>query len=499
MKYKIISGITIIMIIIIAIVFENSEVKNNRYHQHLQSPQKQECTHQLDELFCTHLPLISIVSEKEIPYEYLTDENGIDLLGENGNTVQNNEMVSALVSYYDNQTLNNHLSDQPVISENALIRIRGRSSRSFDKKGYYFKFKEDNLTHNKDISLSGMTADSDWILHGPLLDQSLIRNYLCYNISGEIMDYAPNVRFCELFLNGEYMGLYVLTEKIDYNDEGRINISETDDNLNETSYILKLDSGSEDSFYDLNTFSNYTGKSGTPNRLNKRLEIVYPSTTLTNEQKKYIEDEISYFEKTLSSYDSNNKDIGYASYINVESFVEYFIINEFTMNADAGRLSTYYYKDIRGKLNMVVWDFNSAYNNYMVDMSNPHSLMMTDKYWFNYLLKDEQFVDEIIKTYNELRDSYLSDEYLFNYIDETVAYLSDAIDRNNEKWGYLYTTENAMITPFSKNSKDFEDTIENLKAIISERGAYLDENLENLYAHSHPSTNKQFEVQGDRK
>ena len=60
----------------------------------------------------------------------------------------------------------------------------------------------------------GMDAHYEWAMHGPYLDKSLIRNYMWYNIAGEIMDYAPNVRFCEVIINGEYKGLYVMTGTI---------------------------------------------------------------------------------------------------------------------------------------------------------------------------------------------------------------------------------------------------------------------------------------------
>ena len=71
-----------------------------------------------------------------------------------------------------------------------------------------------------------MDAHYEWALHGPYLDKSLIRNYMWYNIAGEIMDYAPNVRFCEVVLNGEYKGLYVMTETITNGTDCRVNISD---------------------------------------------------------------------------------------------------------------------------------------------------------------------------------------------------------------------------------------------------------------------------------
>lgn len=63
-------------------------------------------------------------------------------------------------------------------------------------------------------ALAGMAAHDEWALNGPFLDRTLLRNYLCLNVAGEIMEYAPNVRYCELYLNGEYQGLYLLMETV---------------------------------------------------------------------------------------------------------------------------------------------------------------------------------------------------------------------------------------------------------------------------------------------
>ena len=76
------------------------------------------------------------------------------------------------------------------------------------------------------------------------MDKSLIRNYMWYNISGEIMDYAPNVRFCEVILNGEYIGLYVMTETITNGNDSRLNMTEGDDRMDSVSYCIRQDRGS---------------------------------------------------------------------------------------------------------------------------------------------------------------------------------------------------------------------------------------------------------------
>ena len=103
-----------------------------------------------------------------------------------------------------------------------------------------------------------MDAHYEWALYGPYLDKTLIRNYMWYNIAGEIMDYAPNVRFCEVMLNGEYQGLYVMVETITNGKESRVNVSEPIENTLSTGYVLRLDRGSANDLKNINNFTYYT-------------------------------------------------------------------------------------------------------------------------------------------------------------------------------------------------------------------------------------------------
>lgn len=485
-------GTAVAMLVVSFVVFNSHAEHHNRYHQHLEALEKPACTDHGDEVFCTHLPLISITTDGPMPSPYVLDENGNEVLTEDLYRVMNYETVGADIKVFDSLTENNHLTDQAVISERCVIRTRGNSSRSFDKKGYAVKLKEENLIDNKNVSLLGMTADNDWVLNGPYLDKSLIRNYMCYNLAGEIMEYSPNARFCELYLNGEYQGLYLLLEKVGYNDDGRINITETDPELTDTSYILQLDRGAQDQLHSLNPFSYYTGFTWANRRGAGAMEIIYPGKTLTEEQAKYIEDDISHFEKALYSYDLADPKHGYPAYIDAGSFVDYFIINEFTLNYDAMSLSTYFYKDLRGKIGMVVWDFNSAWDFYREPLLENQTFALQNEFWYRYLFKDQEFVEQVISRYYSLRKDVLSDEYLLNYIDETIDYLGPAIQRNYEVWGYTFGTKYDMLQPTERNPRNYDQAIDQLKTCIVKRGVYMDENIENLLAYSHKSVNKKY-------
>lgn len=490
MKYKRIFVLAMAAVLVLAIAASGVEPAHNRYHQHLEAAEKAPCTDHDGSVFCTHLPLMEITTDGPVPPAFT------------GTTVdmeeRNYETVAATVRYFDSETENNHLTDDPAVEERAQFRIRGATSRRMDKTSYLVKFQEEDLITSLDVSLSGMTADSSWALHGPFLDKSLIRNYMCYNLAGEIMDYAPNVRFCELFLNEEYMGLYLLVEKIGYNENGRINFTKTDPKMATTSYILRADRGAIDPRYNLENFG-YISYMNRPLEGDAagRLEIVYPGKTLTQAQHDYITMDFSRFEKALFSYDYNDPEKGWRQYIDAQSFIDFFLINEFLLNYDAPGLSTYLYKDVRGKLKMCVWDFDSAFDNFQYSFVTPETFRIQDLQWFQYLFKDEAFVNQVVKRYHDLRKRYMNEEYLLSYIDGTVTYLGPAIDRNFEKWGYCFnSTYNGVnydyLQPESRNARSFEQAIQQLKDTITQRLEHMDGNLDRLYIRCHTSMNKKF-------
>lgn len=497
MKYRLISLAAVVLMLAIVAAVQDFQPAENRYHQHLEDEPYTPCTDHGDEVFCTHLPLMNIVTDEAVPEPFLYDEQGQRLENEYGVPISNNEMVAATISYFDGEDSNNHLTDDPVVSERAQLRVRGATSRQYDKKGYLLKIKEENLVDNKDVSFSGMTADSEWVLNGPYWDKSLVRNYLCYNLSGEIMEYAPNVRFIELFLNGEYKGLYLLIEKVKYNDGGRIQLSETDPDSKETSYILQIDRGTTEPLKDIQTFASTTGLTTKYGLSYGQYEIRYPSKTLTEEQRGFIERDISRAEKILSSFDYRDPKVGYPNLIDTQSFIDYFLISEFTLNYDSMGLSTYLYKDVRGKFKLCVWDFNCAFDYFVTTVTDPHIFETQTKMWYGFLFRDDKFVNQVIERYRALRQTVLSDEYLLSYIDETIEYLGPAIDRNFQVWGYTFESSDnelgfTFLKPKERNPKNYEDAVSQLKECVIERGAFMDENIERLYLIGHTSMNKKY-------
>ena len=194
-----------------------------------------------------------------------------------------------------------------------------------------------------------------------------------------------------------------------------------------------------------------------------------------------IEDDVSRIEKTLYSYDLTAA----SDFIDLNSFAEYFVINELFRNVDAGRFSTFYYKNTRGKLKACVWDFNNGCDNYIDYQWDEAGFTMQDAPWFGQLLKDKRFVGLVVAKYRQLRSGLLSEHSLLSYLDETLAWLGDEVDRNNEKWGYVFDLSqyNGMnyLTPVERNDASYEQAVARLKQFLIDRGRWLDEHIETLY------------------
>ncbi len=164
----------------------------------------------------SNLPIIIITTDinpgTSLPYEIVDDP---DVLG-----------TMKIIKHSDGSR--NYLTDQntaALLNYNGrlAIQIRGSSSQDLPKKGYKVTtLLADNVTNNN-VSLLGMPAENDWVLNGLAFDPSLIRDYLAYNLSRQMGNYAPRTQYCEVVINGEYRGLYLLQEKIKA-DSNRVNI-----------------------------------------------------------------------------------------------------------------------------------------------------------------------------------------------------------------------------------------------------------------------------------
>jgi spore coat protein CotH len=244
------------------------------------------------------------------------------------------------------------------------IEIRGSSSQLLPKKGYGLTtLKADNISNNN-VSLMGMPSENDWILNGIAFDPSLIRDYLSYNLSRQLGNYATRTAYCELVINGDYKGLYILQEKIK-SSTGRVNIlkiATTDNNAPNLTggYITKADkdTGGDPIAWTMSSYSWGT---------NFIHELPKP-TAVTTQQNSYIYNQFLNLQNT-SNTNNINLVTGYPSVIDIPTFIDFMLMNELASNPDGYQFSTFFHKDRSGKLRAgPIWDFNLTYGNDLFSM-----------------------------------------------------------------------------------------------------------------------------------
>lgn len=514
MKYRVIAVVTAVFTLLfcagVTLVSSDHVQKYERYQQHESMQQladlpeaDREAASSLNidpNTFASHLPVISIDTRgQEIPGRYLIGEDGkiahdetdarlVELSADGRETIP--VSFKLFVPDEDNPAAV-RLSDEPELTAQAELRYRGHSSRTFDKPSYQVKFTQEDRVTSEDHDLLGMGEGSSWAMNGPFLDKTLLRNYVAMSAFGEVMSAAPDVRLVEVFVNDTYQGVYVLMETV-RRGENRVDIKKSDPKSAATSFIVKRDWYSGDS----ETLRDFLYKDRVATQ---PMVIVYPSeATITDAQREWIRRELNQFEKSLYSYDYDTGNYGYWNYIDVDSFIDYFLVNELSLNVDSGKLSTYFYRDLGGKLTIgPLWDYNNSFNDYIEnDLSNYNGFALMRSPLFFMLLKDERFVERTIDRYKELRKGALSDETLISTIDSAAAYLEPARNRNYLVWGYSFdpelVTANEKLSPDERNPKNYDEALAQLKGTLLERTAWLDVNIEHLRQYCHESAVKRY-------
>ena len=256
------------------------------------------------------------------------------IINTNGQIIPNEPKITAdMKVIYRGSGIRNSVTDTIYHYNGKIgIELRGSSSQQFPKKQYSVETR-DATGADMDFPLLGFPEESDWILYAPYTDKSMYRDVLVYNLAAKMGDYASRYKFCELVLNNEYMGVYVLFEKIK-RDKNRVSISKceiadtTGDALT-GGYIYKLDKldGADISGW-------YSDFLPFPNSHSKIFyQYHYPKQEdIRPEQKTYLQNKVHDFEATMNMSNFADSLIGYPSIIDVPSFVDFFVLNELSKN-----------------------------------------------------------------------------------------------------------------------------------------------------------------------
>ena len=434
----------------------------------------------------------------------------IVLIDTEGHLLTNKEKSLARMKIIDNgKGKRNHLTDKARGYDGYIgIKLRGNSSLFFEQKRFTFETKTED-GKDLDAELLGMPADNDWVLLAPYNDISMMRDPFAFDLWREMGHWAPRNRYCEVVMNGRYIGVYILCEKIK-RGENRLDIAKLkpEDNSGREltgGYIVRIDPPDEgepsftsevpgiinrsggfgggnfggfgDGGFDFGGFGGgfnpfeawgdsafagfgggrFSGFEGFGGNFNQVVwTYYYPKPDkITPEQQEYISSYVKTVERVIQSEGFADPDSGYAKYISVSSFVDYFIHTELSLNADGLKRSTYFFKTKQkedgtgGKLHAgTVWDYNLAYGNcnfcnadkidawvYEGGETNPTPAM------WKRLTEDPAFMAKVVARWKELRQGTLSIDNINRYIDEHALLLAEAKDRQYAKYPDLLIDE----------------------------------------------------------
>jgi len=415
----------------------------------------------------------------------------IFMIDTDGNYIPDEPKLDAKlkVIYHEDGRLNHPGDSITHYNGDIGIEIRGAYSSTFPQKPYGIETR-DETGENLNISLLGFPEENDWILIPNYNDKAFVRNSLSFEMFRSMGHYAPRSKLCEVFVNNTFRGMYLFTEKIK-RDKNRVDISKlkpeeiSGDDLT-GGYILKIDYYHEDEHF----LSDFTAIDHPDNTA--RFVYTYPDADdLVEEQKTYIQSFIRNLEEAIRSDDFDDPVNGYRKYLDVNSFIDYFLVSEVSRNVDGYKKSRWFYKhkDSKGGLLHAgpVWDFDWAWKNIgegifgVKDGSNwsfsNYPAYPSPPYWYNRLLQDGNFTNQLIDRYFELRKGFLNLDNINSYIDSVVTLVDDVKDRHFELW----PIEQGYMTPETDpRSYTYEQEITKLKTWIERRISWLDDNIPEL-------------------
>ncbi len=341
------------------------------------------------------------------------------------------------------------------------LDIRGRGNSTWER----FIKKPYRLRLGTQAALLGMPANRHWVLLANHGDKSLLRNETAFELSRRMgMAYTTRSRPVEVFLNGGYLGNYQLAEHL-RTGSNRVNIASLgagDDAEPAVTggYLLELDWPSADT-----TFS--TTRCGLP------LRVDTPESP-TTAQRSWIAGHLNSVESVLEGPGFADPATGYAAWLDVDTFVNWYIINELAMNRDAFRGSTFFTKDRNAKLAIgPVWDHDlSMGNNRLMFAQNPGNpeafSQLGQTCWYSRLLQDPAFVQKVRARWQAVRASQL--DSLPDFVDAQAAALAQSQANNFARWAVLDKADwPTVVAPGSHAGE-----VEYLRWWLQRRIAWLD-------------------------
>ena len=378
------------------------------------------------------------------------------------------------------------------IDYEGYIALRHRGNSTYNdspKKAYSLRTLAEpmwrDVATKKKVKLLGMASDNNWALLAPYADKSMMRDLLAFEISRPWMEYVPQGRFCELFLDGTYYGVYILCEVVS-KGKNRLNLRGPGDDGDALTgdYMMEVDCNDDVTYM---SKRHPLTNDGQPHS-DRYILFQYKSPDHEDLEKK----QLNYIHRRFDQMEAALATGNYEEYIDVTSFIDYQLAMELGHNVDGYRLSGKFYKrrdSQDGLFRMALWDMNLAYGNTnrlegwrtdtWVYQSNDLMYREGETYlipsWWYYLNNDPRYVEQLKARWAEYRRSNLQEDRLMATVDSLAAVLTShgAEQRNSQawpRWGVWVWCNHYVAT-------DFDDEVAHLKQWLHDRLAWMDEEL----------------------
>jgi len=412
----------------------------------------------------------------------LTTASKITVPDSDGNT--RTYMITSERLTYDLPVMEIHTdSSQQIVEKNTYVhgtltidgvsysmKIRGRGNASWN----YFPKKSYRIKLDKGASLFGLEQNRDWVLSSNYADKTMIRNCVAHSIAASLsgLEYTPTHFPVNLYLNGEYIGVYTFADKIE-DGNGRIDLGGTvmaDAGDEGIGFLLEIGwDFDEENVYNRDYFDT---------DIVVRIFIKEPEIPQANTS------ELWYIKQYILNMESaivNNS--GWENYIDVDSWIDWFIVNELTFNTESSFYrSCFMWRDAGGKLRLgPVWDFDMAFGNHYGDLPEYDGWCTTEstytfisENWMNYLMTYDDFTTRLVDRWNEVKDGLL--ETALGAVDKYSDMLDGSQQQNFKVWNIMGVGIGmGSVSPYKYNT--YEKQVQYLRDFINTRWNYIDDRL----------------------
>lgn len=302
-----------------------------------------------------------------------------------------------------------------VVEADGQIKGRGNSTWSLPKKPYRLKFGEK-------VSFLDEPKDKSWVLLANYCDKTSVRNATAFYI-GEIsnLEYTPRFHFVDVILNGRYNGTYQLGDKL--------KISKDRVNIGDDGFLIEIDN---------RAYNESDARYFKIRHIENPLNIKEPDVEYDDENYLYAKEYLTNVDNVLFGDNFSDLNEGWQKYLDIESFVDWYLINEIVKNNDAIFYSSCYMNLSRnGKLKMgPLWDFDTAFGN--INYNNNYDIegfWIKKVMWYTRLFEDPIFVDKVKERFNYF---YSRKNDILNEINQNASYLKYSVQENENRWNTLY-------------------------------------------------------------